>query len=841
MQNTAANADPSVIRSRRSSFQRPAVAGRFLSNSGERLWIRGVTYGTFRPRPDGDDYPDPATAESDLRQMAANGLNAVRTYTVPPRWLLDLAYEYRLRVMVGIAWEQHVAFLGDKACAGRIEERVRASVRACAGHPTILCYAVGNEIPASIVRWHGPRAVERYLERLYRAAKEEDPDGLVTYVNYPTTEYLDLSFLDLLCFNVYLESQSRLKAYLGRLHNIAGDRPLILAEIGLDSGRHGEVGQARVLDSQIRAVFASGCAGAFVFGWTDEWYRGGHEIEDWDFGLTRRDRHPKAALGSVRRAFSEVPFAPRPSRPRVSVVVCTYNGARTLRDCLEGLSKLEYPNYEIIVVDDGSTDSTSVIAAEYDCRIIRTDNHGLASARNLGLKEATGEIIAYIDDDAWPDPDWLNFIVDRFESMEHAGVGGPNLAPPGDGFIADCVANAPGGPAHVLLSDQVAEHIPGCNMVFRKSCLEAIGGFDAQFRAAGDDVDVCWRLQERGWTLGFHPAAVVWHHRRGSIRAYWRQQQGYGNAEALLERKWPDKFHPSGNLTWRGRIYCKAIERALVVRPRIYHGTWGSAPFQSLYSPASGPWLSLLLMPEWYLVILWLALLSGLGLLWRPLLLAVPVLMSAVSVSLIQAARGASRAPFATRPRSRLRRLGRHGLIVALCLLQPLARLSGRLRSGLTPWRFHVQLPPSLPRPRRYRFWSERWREPETILQELEGVLRDHGVVVSRGGDSDPWDLQIRTGLFGGGRLLMGIEEHGAGKQLLRFRIWPWCSAGGLAIAMTLASLATAAASDGAWPVAALLGIMALWPLARTILECGVAVSASDRCFKQLWPNGAFS
>jgi len=87
----------------------------------------------------------------------------------------------------------------------------------------------------------------------------------------------------------------------------------------------------------------------------------------------------------------------------------------------------------------------------------------------------------------------------------------------------------------------------------------------------------------------------------------------------------------------------------------------------------------------------------------------------------------------------------------------------------------------------------------------------------------------------------MGIEEHGAGKQLLRFRIWPWCSAGGLAIAMTLASLATAAACDGAWPVAALLGIMALWPLARTILECGVAVSASDRCFKQLWPDGAFS
>src|SRR3989441_5312533 len=346
MQNISAANTYASPRHRRSSFHRPTVSGKFLSNSGERLWIRGVTYGTFRPSPSGDHYPDRATTESDLRQIAANGLNAIRTYTVPPRWLLDLAYNHRLRVMVGLSWDQHVAFLEDKACARQAEERVRAGVRACAGHPTILCYAVGNEIPAPIVRWHGSGAVERYLERLYHAVKEEDPDGLVTYVNYPTTEYLDLSFLDLMCFNVYLESQDRLKAYLDRLQNIAGDRPLILAEIGLDSGRHGEVGQARVLDSQIRAVFASGCAGAFVFGWTDEWYRGGHEIEDWDFGLTRRDRHPKAALGSVRRAFSEVPFAPRPSRPRVSVVVCTYNGARTLRDCLEGLSKLEDPNSE---------------------------------------------------------------------------------------------------------------------------------------------------------------------------------------------------------------------------------------------------------------------------------------------------------------------------------------------------------------------------------------------------------------------------------------------------------------------------------------------------------------
>jgi hypothetical protein len=96
-----------------------------------------------------------------------------------------------------------------------------------------------------MVRWYGHRRVERFLKRLYQAAIAADPDGLVTYVNYPSTEYLQLPFVDVVCFNVYLESQQNLEAYLARLHNIAGDRPLVLAEIGLDSRRHGARAGAR--------------------------------------------------------------------------------------------------------------------------------------------------------------------------------------------------------------------------------------------------------------------------------------------------------------------------------------------------------------------------------------------------------------------------------------------------------------------------------------------------------------------------------------------------------------------------------------------------------------------
>src|SRR5947208_569679 len=236
----------------------------------------------------------------------------------------------------------------------------------------------------------------RYLERLYRIVKEEDPDSLVTYVNYPTTEYLELPFLDLLCFNVYLESHDQLDAYLARLQNLVGDRPLILSEIGLDSLRNGEDAQARSLDDQIRTAFAGGCAGVFVFAWTDEWHRGGADVDDWAFGLTSGDRRPKPAVAAVREAFAEVPFPSGLRWPRISVVVCTYNGRRTIRECLEGLRRIEYPDYEVIVVDDGSTDGTATIVGEYQVRLIRTQHRGLSNARNTGLAAATGEIVAYL-------------------------------------------------------------------------------------------------------------------------------------------------------------------------------------------------------------------------------------------------------------------------------------------------------------------------------------------------------------------------------------------------------------------------------------------------------------
>jgi GT2 family glycosyltransferase len=818
------------------ALERPRVRGKFLYAGGETLWVRGVTYGPFRPDASGSEYHDHDLVERDFAAMAAAGLNAVRVYTMPPRWLLDAAARHRLRVMVGLPWEQHVAFLEDRRLSADIVRRLSDGVSRCAGHPALLCYVIGNEIPATIVRWYGPRRVERFLRGLYEVAKTEDPGCLVTYVNYPTTEYLDLPFIDLFAFNVYLETRERLAPYLARLQNLAGQRPVLMAEIGLDSLRHGEVTQAKVLDWQVRTAFASGCCGAFLFAWTDEWHRGGYDIEDWQFGLTTRERQPKPALGAISRAFGDVPLAAAPARPwpRISVVVCTFNGARTLRDTLDGLQALEYPDFEVIVVDDGSTDQTPTIASEYPVRLIRTTNQGLSCARNTGLEHATGEIVAYTDDDARPDPHWLTFLATAFSSSDHVGIGGPNIAPPGDGWITDCVANAPGGPMHVLLTDELAEHIPGCNMAFRKECLQAIGGFDPRFRAAGDDVDICWRLQERGWTIGFSAAAMVWHHRRNSLRAYWRQQIGYGKAEALLEQKWPEKYNAVGHIAWAGRIYGAGLTRALGFgRRRIYQGTWGGALFQSIYEPAPGLLRSLTLMPEWYLVIVGLALLTGLGVFWPNLGLALPLLALAVAAPVAQAVLAAARASYTSEIRGRIRetrsRSNRAKLVAvtaSLHLVQPLARLLGRVPHGLSPWR--LQRPPTLalPWPRRHNLWTEQWQAAEERLAALEAALRAERVPALRGGHFDGWDLAVRGGLFGAARMLMTIEDHGAGQQYVRFKLWPRWSGAGLCMLAAIASLAAAAAFQGALVVGGVLGTAALVGAARALREAAAALGA---------------
>lgn len=814
-----------------SSTNKITVKGKFLYDGENKFFIKGVTYGTFRPDENGRQFPDEATVDQDFRQMAAAGINCIRTYTIPPKSLLNAAQLHNLKVMVGLAWEQHITFLEKRSIYTAIIKRVREDAVQCRSHPAILCFAIGNEIPAGIVRWYGKKRIESFLQKLYTEVKKVSPETLITYVNYPTTEYLDLDFLDFCCFNVYLETPEKLGGYITRLQNLCGDKPLVMAEIGLDSRRNGEEKQAAVLQWQVKTIFEKGCAGMFVFAWTDEWWRGGSDIEDWDFGVVTREREHKPALTAVSKAFEAVPVCIKADFPFISVIVCSYNGSATIRECLSEILKLDYPSFEVIVVDDGSTNGLPEIVKEFPVKLFSYPNNGLSHARNTGMHHATGEILAYIDDDAFPDPHWLQYLAYSFRNSDHACIGGPNIAPSDDGFIATCVANAPGGPVHVLLSDEIAEHVPGCNMSFRKDVLMKIGGFDPVFRSAGDDVDVCWRIQNSGRTVGFHPSALVWHRRRNSFKAYWRQQKGYGKAEALLEAKWPEKYNAFGHLSWVGRIYGNGFTLPVKMKKdKIFHGTWGTALFQSVYKPAEGFWNSIPLMPEWYLFSLSMAILGALGFIWPPMFWCFTIFAASLAIVVMQAFISASK-NVSLSPAQK--KNGKYRLfIVLLHIIQPIARLYGRFVHGLTPWRnrdagFNRRFLFSF-RPKVFQYWSEKWRPQEDWLSDLEIQLKTLRTRVKRGGEFDDWDLQVKNGLFASCRSVLAIEEYGGGKQFLKLRCTPKFSFFQISFLGIMATVGVFAGLSQLWLLAILCGVLFLSSAMRLI-------NTNARCINSLY------
>ena len=569
------------------STGRVSVDGKFFRLGARKFHVKGITYGPFAPNAQGEMFASPEQTARDLKQITELGANVLRLYYVPPRWFLDLAAEQGLKVLIDIPWAKHLCFLDSPQTLREARETVRAAVQATRAHPAVFAYSVVNEISAEIVRWSGVARVQKFINALVAEAKQADPGCLCTFTSFPPTEYLQAESIDFACFNVYLHDPKPFAGYLARLQTLADAKPLVLGEFGMDSIRHGEAEKCEFLQWQIELACRAGLAGTVVFSFSDDWFRGGMQIEDWGFGLTTRDRRPKESFYAVQRQYRVAPYFPLPRTPKTSVVVATYNGARTLQNCLESLQRLNYPDYEVILVDDGSTDRTPEIARTFgSVRYIRQTNQGLSAARNAGMRAAQGEIVAFTDDDCRADEDWLYYLINDLLRGGFAGIGGHNFLPPEDSCVAAAVVVSPGGPAHVMLTDQEAEHIPGCNMAFYKWALEEIGMFNPIYRKAGDDVDLCWRLQERNFAIGFSPAGFVWHYRRSTVKAYLKQQAGYGEAEALLIGEHPYHFNSFGGGIWRGRIYASSFAGLLLRGAVIYHGIFGSGFFQRLYAPA---------------------------------------------------------------------------------------------------------------------------------------------------------------------------------------------------------------------------------------------------------------
>lgn len=752
---------------------RVTVDGKFLRLGADKFTVKGVTYGPFAPNEAGEFFASPEQTKADFALIQELGANTLRVYHTPPRWFMDLAQASGLKLLVDIPWNKHLCFLEERRHREEALDAVRKTVRDCAGHPAVLAYSVVNEIPPDVARWSGAGKVEEFLDGLIDAAKEIDPQCLCTMGNYPPTEFLRPRNLDFVMFNVYLHQQKPYENYLARLQMIADTKPLVLGEFGLDSIREGEEHKSEVLGWKIETAFRCGVAGAFVFAFTDDWFKDGQWIRDWEFGLVTRNRVRKPSFETVKTQFAQAPRFPLASYPRVSVVVASYNGGKTLKACLESLQKLNYPDYEVILVDDGSTDHSQEIAAAYpSVRNIKQPNMGLSVARNTGIHAATGEIVAFTDSDCRADEDWLHYLIGDLLNSRFTGIGGHNFLPPEDSPTAACVMASPGGPAHVMLTDRIAEHIPGCNMAFYRWALLEIDGFDPIYRKAGDDVDVCWRLMQKGYRIGFSPAGFVWHYRRSTVQAYLKQQQGYGEAEALLIRKHPEYFNSVGSSIWHGRIYTSAKFGVETRKPIIYHGVFGSGFFQTLYSPPPAMALMMTTTLEYHILIT------------VPLLvLSVPFhdfLPLGVVSALISLATCIAAGLQAEVPKNK-RHWWTKPLVAVLFFLQPIYRGYARYKSRLSL----KQTPPAPADAQKAAFqlkekgenldvveyWADHWVDRLEFLGALLHRLDEQRWQNKTDAGWSEYDVEIYGSRWTYLQLTTVAEPYGGGRQLFRVRL----------------------------------------------------------------------
>lgn len=771
-------------------MERVRPRAKFFFAGDEKFFLKGVTYGPFRPNADGDFLPTPERAAQDFELMREMGVNIIRIYHVPPKWFLDVCRDHGMRVIISIPWAEHVEFLNDRKIRNQIVKTVRDAVARNKGHEAIFAYLVGNEIPTTMVRWLGAKRVTYFVEHLISVARSVDPEPMYSYASYPPTEYLLPSNVDFYTFNVYLERRPDFERYLARLQNLAEDKPLIMGEFGMDTMRKGEDAQAEVLDWHFDCVVMGGAAGTIFFSWTDEWFTGGHEIDDWEFGLVTRDRKPKKSFHVLKEKLggkgAQTERVKLKSYPLVSIVVCSYNGGKTLKDCLESLDVLNYPNYEIVLVDDGSKDNTQELVKAFESsRVVRSaadgrklpvfmniiqKNMGLSYARNVGAYASHGEVIAYTDSDCMADPDWLYYLVGTLLSGDYCGVGGPNISPPAVNWVQAAVSAAPGGPAHVLLTDVVAEHIPGCNMAFHRWALMGVGGFDTEYRKAGDDVDFCWRLQTNGGVIAFSPSAIVWHYRRFTLDAFKKQQDGYGEAESMLRFKHLIFFGPTGTAKWKGQIYGSPRFTWLFNRPVIYHGVFGQGLFQSIYPTPQSDVAAYVSSIEWVTLSFLILLLSFP---FRSLGMVAYVMLGGTFLVALSYMIHARIEPKHDTIRARL-------LVSFLALAQPLTRGWARYFT----WLKYKQTPQAvISRPEekpassmsgsisKLNFWNETGVGREKLLEEIFAMLETEDWRYSADTGWKDWDVQIYGNQFWSISLGTVTEYHGGPKCLTRVRL----------------------------------------------------------------------
>ena len=193
--------------------------------------------------------------------------------------------------------------------------------------------------------------------------------------------------------------------------------------------------------------------------------------------------------------------------PLISLIIVTYNSAVLLPECLAAIASTTYPNYEVLVVDNASSDGTPQLVAERYPRVRllpNSENIGFGRACNQGARAANGELLVFLNPDVVVTPDWLSILARHMADRPDAGILCPQTLYPDQ--------SPPN--AAVPVADTAA--VPGCAMLVRRAAWQQLGGFDERFFLYWEDTDLCWRAWLLGWRVLEDFEAYVYHERGGS-------------------------------------------------------------------------------------------------------------------------------------------------------------------------------------------------------------------------------------------------------------------------------------------------------------------------------------
>jgi glycosyltransferase involved in cell wall biosynthesis len=493
-----------------------STQAKFFRRAGKKFLLKAMRLAGFS----GDlDFNEKLRLRKRLDELASAHINTLILSESQADTVLGFAAQAGLCAIVEVTVNANdfESPVSERAAVDRIAKTLNA-LRGQSALIGLLIDCTSVDGPISGI---APDAIRRAVNAVASSARELKGSvsiALKRQIALPATQLVDedFSYISLTKIN-----PATVGPVICALHEVAGARPLVI-EIGEELP-----GQVEVVER----AFGFGAAGMVAPSMRPAVPDGRQNLRM----LVARELLPFDGLDESS--------APLPTvTPMVSVVVTARDDESTIAACIESIGSLAYPDYEVIVIDDGSRDHVTEIVAKFpEVRLIRHPREGFGAIRNVAVRAARGDLIAFTRADCTVDSDWLSIAARMIIEGGFDGCGGPILSSTdASGLVARMLTS-------IERSESASENgratqFSDRNMIVRKSSWKAVGGFDAQFVEDGGDLDLCARMLEAGMRIGWCPSGLVWRLGRTTIGEFVHSRIRHGRSEAMLAAKHPSRF-----------------------------------------------------------------------------------------------------------------------------------------------------------------------------------------------------------------------------------------------------------------------------------------------------------